>query len=199
MSLLISDNRKHCKINFADNLRDDAQDQTYHAEMIEKTIRIALKAKGKDQRWLARQIGSSDDKMSKSLNGKRDFTLDELGKISGVLEVDLGIGVVPATEATVEEVEARLEFGGRLSEERERFGRSVSQCARGICTAERWTALEAGQASPSLVEIDLICARLSETADYLVRGIERANIPKSTRETQTIHDGADWRFSDNRK
>ena len=197
--LLISDNRKQRKINFAPDLRDTPQNPPYPVEMIERTIRAALRSRDKDQRWLARQIGSSDDKVSKSLNGRRDFTLEELAKISGLLDVDLGIGIAPAAEATPEEVEARLEFGGRLAEERERFGRTVAQAARGICNPDRWSDLEAGHASPSLVEIDLICARLSETADYLVRGIERAKIPKSAREAQTMHEESGWHFSDNRK
>ena len=80
-----------------------------------------------------------------------------------------------------------------------RIGDQSEQAARGVCSPSRWQEFEAGAALPMMVEIDLICARLGESSDYILRGVERANIPPTERERQVLHDRDISQFSDIRK
>lgn len=118
--------------------------------------------------------GMTPNKISKSLRRQRRWQPAELERIESILGIDLtGQRRTPRSPVPRAEAKARIAFGQRLQTERQRGEMTVSEAAEGICEDARWHDFEAGRALPGLIELQLICDRLRDSADWLLRGRER--------------------------
>jgi len=147
------------------------------------------------QAELARRIGSSQQAIA-SLEGNRTKTFRNLLGLAQVLGVSptwlaTGRGVKDPTLASVDDVRGSLmDFAERVREARNLNGFTVSASCRGIMHEDEWRDLEAGAVWPNPVQLDLICGRLSQSLDWLVRGlvIAHAERPMQGVERVTIHE-----------
>lgn len=147
--------------------------------------RMIAEARAQKMGWadLARQIGASPDMVRKWAQGKaakpRGDALERISKALDVEVVWLQFGTGPRrqgeetdeTTITTAEIGARSDFGTRVKGARVRLGMTVDRACIGLSISRRrWDAIEIGNVSPSLIELQLISERLRESLDWLVSG-----------------------------
>lgn len=63
--------------------------QTHHDVAVAKTVRILMAAQDMSQSDLAARINLDSSSISRVMNGKRRWTLDELYRIADVFDIDI--------------------------------------------------------------------------------------------------------------
>lgn len=155
--------------------------------------RLASEARAQRLSWaeIGRRTGLGEDRVRSYVNKKRGKNQkpienprgDTLERIARALNVELlwlrdGAGPRRAGEEQVDdphtttaEITCRSEFGVRVKGARTRRRLSLEQACAGLMISHRrWASIEAGDVSPSLIELVVISERLRESLDWLVSG-----------------------------
>ncbi len=157
-------------------------------------LRDEAEAKRLSYAEIARMIDAEPNTVRKWAQGRisqpRGKTFELLAKALGVEALWLRDGLGPKhpgdvrgrhdSAASGHERTARLDFGRRLRESRERRGLTIEQACVGLTVPQdAWKAMETGNVSPSLSELQAVSAKLRESLDWLVNG-DVANASRST-------------------
>lgn len=161
-------------------------------------MRQRREALGLSQSALARSIGVTPQAIQGLESGRTESfrKLVQLASALGVavdwLQAGGGAPALSDQSDGGEALMARIDFGRRVSEARKVRGLEVAAAARGILPAAVWRALEQGEHWPDPLQLDLICGRLGQSLDWLVRGIVIADseIPAVFRERRALHQPA---------
>lgn len=159
-------------------------------------VKLVRRQKGWSQQRLADEVGCSQQAITSLENG-RTRSFRELPELARALEVTAawlktGAGEkgIAAKSGRTDAAEALVEYGQRVGEARSTLRLSVAAAARAIMADEEWRDMERGAHWPDPVQLDLICGRLSQSLDWLVRGIVIAHSERPLQgvERVTIHE-----------
>lgn len=153
---------------------------------------------GISQSELARRVGVTPQSIQ-SLERGRTRTFRQILALAEALEIGVdrltyGLDARdrPYRQAPNDDLASTLrDFGARVREAREQLGLGQAAAARGIMRPAEWRDLEQGRHFPDPVALDLMCGRLQQSLDWLVRGIVIASgeIPKAHQQPATLHSG----------
>ena len=129
------------------------------------------------QAELARRVGVTAQAVQSLESGRtKSFKkLVPLAEVLGVTPRWLVTGQGPKglgdTPQATDLLAAMEDFAHRIREAREYLRLSSAAAARGIMAEEEWSRMEQAEYWPDPMQLDLLCGRLSQSLDWLVRGI----------------------------
>lgn len=146
--------------------------ETLRERVIEARTRL-----GKSQSQIAREIGVKPQAIQ-SLESGRTRSFRALVPLAEALSVSprwLATGEGPKTltlDATSADLAAAMEdFATRIRDARQSLQLPISIAARGIMPEADWARMERAEFWPLPMQLDLLCGRLMQSLDWLVRGI----------------------------
>lgn len=165
-------------------------------ETLSQRVKARREAMGLSQSELARRIGVAPQTIQ-SLESGRTRNLREVVKAAEVLAVTprwlaTGQGEKGVSSATgsPDLVGALEDFAIRIKEARAALGFQPGAASRAIMAEDQWLKMDRAEYWPDPVELDLICGRLAQSLDWLVRGVVIASgdRPVATSRHFTLHD-----------